>query len=271
LTGRDERRTEKQDAYLSRLCAQDAEIATTYRLVRGPTGRYARRSGELLEGWLADVLAGGCAELQRFARGVQADQTAVQAGLTDGWSQGQVEGQINRLKYMKRQMYGRAGFGLLQQRVLQRPAPPRRCRTPEWSMQRYMALVSTKSDTAGEVVAAHVAGIPAIKRTNGVCRVFGRGISRNHSPSRRKLIAVAVSRCPRWVRASPIYGLRRKRDVRTPREIVPSIPARRAYSLWNACVPSRCRAACSASCCRSGRMVSVRRGYFFLERTHCVN
>jgi len=47
---------------------------------------------------------------------------AVLAGLNECWSQGQVEGHINRLKYLKRQSYGRAGLALLQQRVLQRSA-----------------------------------------------------------------------------------------------------------------------------------------------------
>ena len=67
----------------------------------------------------------------RFAYGLQKDISAVTAAVETVWSTGQVEGQINRLKMIKRQMYGRAGFELLRARVLpfaqlsfsDRPAP----------------------------------------------------------------------------------------------------------------------------------------------------
>jgi transposase len=58
------------------------------------------------------------AELRSFAQGLEADEKAVRAALAVEWSNGQVEGQINRLKTIKRQMYGRAKFDLLRQRVL---------------------------------------------------------------------------------------------------------------------------------------------------------
>jgi transposase len=58
-------------------------------------------------------------ELARCARGLQDDLSAVTAGLTLTWSNGVTEGQIHRLKLLKRQGYGRAGFALLRQRVLQ--------------------------------------------------------------------------------------------------------------------------------------------------------
>ncbi len=57
-------------------------------------------------------------ELRGFAKGLQADKAAVRAALSLEWSNGQVEGQINRLKLIKRQMYGRAKFDLLRQRFL---------------------------------------------------------------------------------------------------------------------------------------------------------
>ena len=56
--------------------------------------------------------------LVRFAYGLQKDISAVTAAVDTPWSTGQVEGQINRLKMIKRQMYGRAGFELLRARVL---------------------------------------------------------------------------------------------------------------------------------------------------------
>ncbi len=57
-------------------------------------------------------------ELRSFARGLGRDEAAVRAGLDLPWSQGQTEGQITRLKLIKRQGYGRAKFDLLRQRVL---------------------------------------------------------------------------------------------------------------------------------------------------------
>ena len=64
------------------------------------------------------MTAAEIADLQRFAVGLLLDKAAVQAGLTREGSNGQTEGQVNRLKSVKRQMYGRAGFELLRARVL---------------------------------------------------------------------------------------------------------------------------------------------------------
>jgi transposase len=64
------------------------------------------------------VEASGIQELQRFANGLERDKAAVLAGLTLVHSNGQVEGQVTRIKLIKRMMFGRAGFALLRQRVL---------------------------------------------------------------------------------------------------------------------------------------------------------
>lgn len=56
--------------------------------------------------------------LQSFATGLQRESPSVRANLTEKWSNGQLEGQVNRLKLVKRQMNGRASFDLLRQRVL---------------------------------------------------------------------------------------------------------------------------------------------------------
>jgi transposase len=76
------------------------------------------RTGEQLAAWLEAVATSGLAELQSFVTGVYQDKDAVLAGLTLPWSQGQIEGQVTRLKLIKRQMYGRAKLDLLRQRVL---------------------------------------------------------------------------------------------------------------------------------------------------------
>jgi len=59
----------------------------------------------------------GIQELHRFAAGLLADEAAACAGLTMAWNNGQTEGQVNRLKLLKRQMYGRANYELLRRRV----------------------------------------------------------------------------------------------------------------------------------------------------------
>jgi len=57
-------------------------------------------------------------ELRDFAAGLRRDGSAVRAAVEQPWSNGQTEGQVKRLKLLKRQMYGRASFALLRQRVL---------------------------------------------------------------------------------------------------------------------------------------------------------
>ena len=77
------------------------------------------REVDSLEGWIERTHEAGIPhELAVFADGLLQDHEAVKAALTLEWSNGQVEGQINRLKMIKRQMYGRAGFELLRRRVL---------------------------------------------------------------------------------------------------------------------------------------------------------
>jgi transposase len=71
-----------------------------------------------LDQWLLDVRQSGVAELQSFAAGLERDGAAVRAALRLPYSNGQVEGQVNRLKLIKRMAYGRAKFDLLRQRVL---------------------------------------------------------------------------------------------------------------------------------------------------------
>lgn len=68
-----------------------------------------------LEPWLA---AAAATDLRGFVTGLRQDQDAVRAAIAEPWSNGPVEGQVNRLKLIKRSMYGRAGFDLLRQRVL---------------------------------------------------------------------------------------------------------------------------------------------------------
>ena len=70
-----------------------------------------------LGGWLARARRSTAVELRKFAAAIEQDKSAVAAALTEPWNNGQVEGQVNRLKSLKRQMYGRAGFQLLRKRI----------------------------------------------------------------------------------------------------------------------------------------------------------
>jgi transposase len=80
-----------------------------------------RRGQQELEGWLTAAEADDQPELHSFANGVRRDQHAVTAGLTLPYSSGAVEGNVTRIKMIKRQMYGRAGFNLLRKRVILHP------------------------------------------------------------------------------------------------------------------------------------------------------
>jgi len=76
------------------------------------------RQPEHLDPWLERADASGGRELAAFAEGIRRDYAAVHAACELIWSQGQTEGQVNRLKALKRQMYGRAKLDLLRIRLL---------------------------------------------------------------------------------------------------------------------------------------------------------
>ena len=94
--------------------------------------RYRRRSVPLLgmlagfglelAGRAAARLAGDQPELHSLAGGIRRDQEAVTAGLALPYHSGAMEGNVNKIKMIKRQMYGRAGFALLRKRVILHPA-----------------------------------------------------------------------------------------------------------------------------------------------------
>ncbi len=76
------------------------------------------RHGDRLDDWIAAVEADDQPELHSFARGLKHDYDAVRNGLTLPWNSGVVEGTVNKIKMLKRQMYGRASFPLLRKRLL---------------------------------------------------------------------------------------------------------------------------------------------------------
>lgn len=74
---------------------------------------------DLFDKWLMDVQSSGISELKNWTNVLLADEAAVRNALSSKWSKGQTEGQVNRLKTIKRQMYGRAKFDLLRARIIQ--------------------------------------------------------------------------------------------------------------------------------------------------------
>ncbi len=110
--------TDAERATLRRLLAACPAATTAYPLAQSFGAMVRERTGGALDGWLHAAATSGVPELQSFVAGVQRDVAAVRAGLTLDVSQGQVEGHVNRLKLIKRSMYGRANFDLLRQRVL---------------------------------------------------------------------------------------------------------------------------------------------------------
>ncbi len=115
----------KEQAYLERFC-QLCPAARTLERLSHEFGRVVRqRDREGLRVWLREAEGSPIAELVGFAEGIRRDLSEVEAALSTEWSSGQVEGQTTRLKMLKRQMYGRAGFELLRRRVLRiRPSEP---------------------------------------------------------------------------------------------------------------------------------------------------
>jgi hypothetical protein len=113
-----ERLTTKQQAQLAQLCQGDAAFALIYQLVQAFIGLLHQKTDQGLTGWLEKAQQSSVAELISFSNGLVRDEAAVRAGLRLNWSQGQVEGAVNRLKLIKRSMYGRAKFDLLRIRVL---------------------------------------------------------------------------------------------------------------------------------------------------------
>jgi transposase len=119
LVWRKERLPEEERAYLQRLCDHEPTIARAYELAQEFVIMARERTGHRFDAWLTQATTSEITELDRFARGLTDDRAAVEAGLSQEWSNGQTEGQVNKLKLLKRQMYGRANFDLLRRRVLQ--------------------------------------------------------------------------------------------------------------------------------------------------------
>ena len=113
-----EKFTPEQQALFARLAEQCTDLLPIRKIALAFREVFATSSSDALLCWLQDTKRCQFGPLVRFAYGLQKDIAAVTAAVETSWSNGQVEGQINRLKTIKRQMYGRAGFAYLRSRVL---------------------------------------------------------------------------------------------------------------------------------------------------------
>jgi transposase len=115
---RPEKRKPDEQKRLDAIYAGIEELATTLDLADEFAKLIRKQSPRTLSDWLAGGEASSNPELRRFAEGIRRDESAVRAAVTLKWSNGPVEGHVNRLKTIKRQMYGRAGFVLIRAQVI---------------------------------------------------------------------------------------------------------------------------------------------------------
>ncbi len=109
--------TEADATTLARL-QQHPQVQQASALAQDFQAMVRQRKPDAFDAWVQACVDSDIAELQSFAKGLLQEEASIRAALREPWSSGQVEGQVNRLKLLKRQMYGRATFDLLRQRVL---------------------------------------------------------------------------------------------------------------------------------------------------------
>ncbi|WP_405439725.1 transposase [Streptomyces avidinii] len=118
ILSRPEALTEPEQLQLKTVRTHCPELDALTRHVRSFAVMLTQRQGEYLPAWLEAVRQDDLPSLYTLAAGIDRDLNAVTTGLTLPWSSGAVEGHANRIKMLKRQMFGRAGFALLRKRVL---------------------------------------------------------------------------------------------------------------------------------------------------------
>ncbi len=118
LVHTDERLDDDQKQLRDTLCQISQDIKLAYSLIQLFCTLLRERQADQLDNWLDRAEQCGLDVFRNFAAGLRRDYAAVKAALTYEWSQGQVEGQVNRLKLIKREMYGRANFDLLRKKVI---------------------------------------------------------------------------------------------------------------------------------------------------------
>ncbi len=134
LTHKREKLDQEDQARLDQLLTVSTEVQTVHALVQSFLDMVRERTGKHLRTWMEEANQSDIAELKSFVAGIERDYDAVKAGLTLVWSQGPVEGAVNKIKTHKRLMYGRASFPLLRQKMLhqvnQRGSGTKRAKVP---------------------------------------------------------------------------------------------------------------------------------------------
>ena len=106
------------DEQLNRLRAAHPALTEAISLAEAFIAMIRTRAPERLDPWLTQAQDSALPAFRNFAKKLDDEHAAILAAVTLPWSTGQVEGQINRLKMIKRQMFGRAGFDLLNRRFM---------------------------------------------------------------------------------------------------------------------------------------------------------
>lgn len=115
------KQTETEQQIRQAVLQASPRIQQGLTLVKGFRTALCSGSEAKLETWMAEAAASQLSDFENFVKGLRRDEAAVCAAASSEWSNGQTEGQVNRLKMLKRQMYGRANFDLLRLRVLYAP------------------------------------------------------------------------------------------------------------------------------------------------------
>ena len=113
-----EKLTAKERQQVEQICQASEELRTIYLLSQEFVTLLKERQAEGLDGWLKRAKETPVTEFTSFANGISRDYAAVRAAFSLCWNNGIVEGHVNRLKFLKRQMFGRAHLDLLGVKVL---------------------------------------------------------------------------------------------------------------------------------------------------------
>jgi transposase len=113
-----EKLTAKEQQHIEHICQAGSDLRAVYLLSQEFVALLRERQAEALDSWLKQAKACHATELTSFVNGIRRDYAAVSAACSLPWSNGITEGHVNRLKFLKRQMFGRAHLDLLRVKVL---------------------------------------------------------------------------------------------------------------------------------------------------------
>jgi len=113
-----EKLTDAERKLIEQICQASSELRSTYLLSQEFVTLLKNREASSLDGWLQRAKESHVSQLNSFVNGISRDYAAVRAAFSLSWSNGTTEGHVNRLKFLKRQMFGRAHLDLLRVKVL---------------------------------------------------------------------------------------------------------------------------------------------------------